>query len=144
MPSKQRDNSPKKRRSQMDVTLIADTAKFCGSLTFKGQLEIQGCVEGKIESVIEETDAKAKVKPCKVAVREHGLVTGDIVAPMVLIYGEIIGNIYCEHIELAGSAVVHGDIHYISMEVHPGAKTKGALHYCDADSDTHPFTLAKK
>jgi len=102
------------------ITVIASSSRLRGELRFEGQLEVEGQVEGSIQS---EEDGHSLI-----VVREGGKVQGDIQAPLVIVNGEVHGDIRCsQHLELAANAMVHGDIQYSRLEMAAGARIDGRL-----------------
>ena len=61
-------------------------------------------------------------------VSSGGHVIGDIRVPVVLIHGRVDGTVYAlEHLEIAESAVIQGDLHYKVLQMHMGASVQGRL-----------------
>ncbi|WP_336367317.1 bactofilin family protein [Marinobacter sp. C2H3] len=112
---------PKPRRApgQFD-TLISSRTTIQGDLAFSGGLHIDGRVQGRI-SAEEGGDAVVRVS-------EVGEVTGDIVAPHVIVNGTVNGDVYAsEHLELAEKASVNGNVYYALIEMAMGASVNGSL-----------------
>lgn len=103
-------------------TLISGKAEIVGDIHFSGGLHIDGKVFGNI---IAEDDSKAVLR-----ISDHGSVEGEISVPHVVINGTVVGDIHaCEHLELAGKAVVKGNIHYNTIEMVMGAQVDGQLNH---------------
>ncbi|ODC04672.1 hypothetical protein BFW38_15200 [Terasakiispira papahanaumokuakeensis] len=103
-------------------TLISGKAEIVGDIHFSGGLHIDGKVFGNI---IAEDDSKAVLR-----ISDHGSVEGEISVPHVVINGAVVGDIHaCEHLELAGKAVVKGNIHYNTIEMVMGAQVDGQLNH---------------
>jgi cytoskeletal protein CcmA (bactofilin family) len=63
----------------------------------------------------------------------HGEVHGDVLASRIIVAGKVAGNIHAyERVELMASALVQGDIKYVSMAVEHGAKLMGLMLQVDA------------
>ena len=108
--------------TQSDTTLISAGTLIQGDLTFTGTLELEGKLVGDIRA---GTDAHAVVR-----ILPGGQVLGDICAPIVVVNGEVSGNVQSsEHVELASAAVVHGDVEYSLIEMTRGAQVNGRLVY---------------
>ena len=104
------------------TTLISKSTEVIGDVHFSGSLEIEGVVKGNIIA-----DGKGEAK---VNVREKGRVEGDITAPLVMINGQVKGNVHSnKHIELAAKAVVEGNVHYHMIEMVKGSQVNGSLVY---------------
>ena len=89
---------------------------------FTFRIEIDGVIKGNIIA-----DGKGEAK---VNVREKGRVEGDITAPLIMINGQVKGNVHSDkHIELAAKAVVEGNVHYHMIEMVKGSQVNGSLVY---------------
>ena len=107
---------------QNDTTLISAGTLVEGDIIFTGTLELEGRVIGEIRS---GPDAQAVVR-----VLPGAQVLGDIRAPVVVINGEVSGNVHStEHVELAAAAVINGDVEYSLIEMTRGAQLNGRLIY---------------
>lgn len=103
-------------------TLISGKAEIVGDIHFSGGLHIDGKVFGNI---IAEDDSKAVLR-----ISDHGSVEGEISVPHVVINGAVVGDIHaCEHLELAGKAIIRGNIHYNTIEMVMGAQVDGQLNH---------------
>lgn len=103
-------------------TLISRGTKVVGDLHFTGDLQIEGHVCGNIMA---ESGNDAKL-----VVADKGMVEGEIRVPMVIINGNVIGNVHSsKHVELAAKAVVEGNVHYQLIEMVKGAQVNGSLVY---------------
>ncbi|WP_111642614.1 bactofilin family protein [Marinimicrobium alkaliphilum] len=109
-------------------TLISRGTKIVGDLHFSGDLQIEGHVSGNI---IAENGNDAKL-----VVAEKGVVEGEIRAPMVVINGRVVGNVYsAKHIELAAKAVVEGNVEYQLIEMVKGSQVNGSLVFGGAKGE---------
>lgn len=107
-------------------TLISKGTRIVGNIYFTGDLQIEGTVQGNI---IAESGNDAKL-----VVAHKGVVEGEINVPMVVINGNVTGNVCStKHIELAAKAVVEGNVRYQLIEMVKGAHVKGSLDYSDSD-----------
>ncbi len=106
-------------------TLFDHAVEIHGSITFAGNLDIQGKVVGNIMAA-EGCDALVRVLA-------KGAVEGEIRSSRVIINGTVIGDIYStKHLELAANAVVNGNVHYSVIEMVKGAEVNGNLiHVAD-------------
>lgn len=108
-----------KGNNYKDHSYVARNTEVLGDIKFVGGLHVEGKVTGNIVS----EDGCLHV---------HGEVIGEIHVPHIVINGVIRGNIYAgEHIELAGKAMVNGNVYYKSMEMMLGAQVNGSLLYSD-------------
>jgi cytoskeletal protein CcmA (bactofilin family) len=101
-------------------TLISRATKVIGDLHFTGELQLEGKVTGNI---IAEDE-----KDAKVVIADTGVVEGEIRAPVVIVNGKVLGNIYSsKHLELAAKGNVTGTVHYHSIEMVKGAQVNGNM-----------------
>jgi cytoskeletal protein CcmA (bactofilin family) len=95
--------------SSENTTLIAKGTEISGQISFTGCLEIEGVIRGNI--VVE-----AGCEVSQVRIQNSGAVHGDVCAPIVIVNGNIEGNVYSsKRVEMAANAVVCGDVHYQMM-----------------------------
>ena len=101
-------------------TLISRATKVTGDIYFTGELQLEGKVTGNI---IAEDE-----KDAKVVIADTGVVEGEIRAPLVIVNGKVLGNIYSgKHLELAAKGNVTGTVHYHSIEMVKGAQVNGSM-----------------
>ncbi len=112
-------------------TLIGPQVTIHGDLVFSGGLYVEGRIHGK---VIAEDGARAML-----TVAEQGRIEGEVQAPVVVINGELQGDVYAsERIELATKARVLGNVHYKVVEMRAGATLTGRLIHVDAGAVAAP------
>jgi len=87
-------------RSSSDLTAFIDEgSEIEGKYTFKGTVMLNGKFSGEINS----SDS--------LIIGEKGVVNATVRAGVVLINGEVIGNVFAtERVELRGTARVYGDV----------------------------------
>jgi len=108
--------------ARSETTLISAGTLLEGDLSFTGTVELEGKVIGEIRAG-DDPHAVVRILP-------GGQVLGDIRAPIVVVNGEVSGNVCSsEHVELASGAVVHGDVEYSLIEMTRGAQVNGRLVY---------------
>ena len=114
------------------TTLISHDTVVVGDVRFRGNLDIEGLVQGNI---IAEPEAQALVR-----VIGKGRVEGEIHAPHVVINGEVKGNVHATvQLELATKARVEGDVHYALVEMSAGAEVNGSLtHVSPGSAESTP------
>lgn len=101
-------------------TLISRATKVVGDLYFSGELQLEGKVTGNI---IAESE-----KDAKLVIADTGLVEGEVRAPIIIVNGKVLGNIYSsKHLELAAKGNVVGTVHYHSIEMVKGAQVNGSM-----------------
>jgi cytoskeletal protein CcmA (bactofilin family) len=108
-------------------TLIGPRVVIHGDVSFSGGLYIEGRVIGR---VIAEPG-----QPAVLTVAENGCVEGEVQAPVAIICGELVGDLFSsERVELAGKARVRGNIHYQLVEMAAGAMITGRLIHGEPES----------
>ena len=108
-------------------TLIGPQVTLHGDVVFSGGLYVEGRIHGK---VIAEEGA-----PAVLTLAEQGRIEGEIQVPVVVINGELQGDVYAsERIELAARARVLGNVHYKVVEMRAGATLTGRLIHVDAEA----------
>ena len=106
-----------------NTTLIAKGTEISGEIKFSGCLEIEGMVFGDI--IADPSCEKSQVR-----IQNSGQVKGNVCAPVIIVNGQIEGNVYSsKRVELATKALVCGDVHYQMMEMVNGAQINGGLMY---------------
>lgn len=114
-----RKQKPRRTVGHFD-TLISSKTSLEGDVCFSGGLHIDGRVRGKV-CAEEGSDAVLRIS-------EVGEVTGDIVAPHVIVNGTVNGNVYAStHLELAEKAAINGSVYYNLIEMAIGASVNGNL-----------------
>ena len=101
-------------------SLIGASNRVEGSIRFSGGLRIDGSVHGEIISDTEGTSM--------LVLSERARVEGRIQVAHAVINGEVEGEVQiAEHLELLPKARVKGDVHYKTLEIHPGATVTGRM-----------------
>ncbi len=130
-------NKPIHHDGQAIDTLIGPQVTLHGDLVFSGGLYVEGRIHGK---VIAEEGA-----PAVLTLAEQGRIEGEIQVPVVVINGELQGDVYAsERVELAAKARVLGNVHYKVVEMRAGATLTGRLIHVDAEAvaQTGPTLVA--
>lgn len=120
---------PDLQRFSGKTSLIAAGAELSGDLRFQGALQVDGRVNGNVQS----SDGMVRVSV-------EGQVEGDVRAPHIVIDGEVIGDVHAsEHLELGAGARVRGNLYYGLMEMAMGAQIDGRL--CHLKDQLRPLEL---
>ncbi len=93
-------------------TIISRDLKITGNISGKGIIEIEGLVRGVVNGGF-------------VVIREKGFVEGEIYSDSVVIKGNFVGKIKAKIVNIAGKAVISGEIEYESLSVEDGASIDG-------------------
>ncbi len=106
------------------TTLVSCDTTIVGDLHFSGNLDIEGLVQG---NVIARAGKDALVR-----VVGAGRVEGEIRAPLVVVNGQVKGDVHCtERLELAEHARVEGNVFYVLLEMAVGAEVNGSLTHVE-------------
>ncbi len=89
-----------------------------GNLTSKGEVQIEGEVQGDIHAT-------------HVVLGENARVTGGIIAEECVIRGHLLGTIRGRRVLLQGSAHVEGDVYHQTMAIEQGAFFEGKSRRTD-------------
>ena len=118
-------------------------SKVLGNLEGNGNIRVLGHFVGNITEALE---SKATL-----VIDKDGVLTGDLHYTNLIVAGTIEGTITVdEKIEVYPGALIHGDIYYKSIDIHPNARVNGLLTCAVLDqrphqpSDVIAFDLTKK
>jgi cytoskeletal protein CcmA (bactofilin family) len=101
------------------TSLIANGTQVRGDVTFNGRLHVDGSVEGAL---------RGEGGHAVLTLSNSARVNGEIVAPHVVINGEVTGDVTAtERLELAAGARVEGNVYYKVMEMSAGAQINGTI-----------------
>lgn len=101
-------------------TLISKGTQVVGEVYFHGELNVQGKVMGTIYA---EGAAELEIS-------QSGTVEGQIRVPKIIVRGTVNGDIHSsQHVELAATAVVNGNVFYNAIEMVKGSQVTGGLVY---------------
>jgi len=105
------DNGPATAKSAVP-SIVSTDMKIVGDLTSEGEIQVDGTVEGDIQSRHLLVGGTAQI-------------TGEIVAEVIEIYGTIHGQIKATTVSLAKTAHVVGDILHENLSIEKGAFLEG-------------------
>src|SRR4029453_379818 len=101
--------------SKMVPTIIGEDLTIRGNITSKGELQVDGEIEGDIRCGSLLLGDKSKV-------------TGGVAAGDVVVGGHLVGSVRGVRITLQGQSVVEGDLYYESLAIEQGASFEGTSH----------------
>jgi len=113
--------------SSGNTTLISSETTITGDITFTGQLDIEGTVNGSVQAA--SGDAVLRVV-------SGGRVAGEIKVPHATVNGKVEGDLHSsERLVLSEQAVIDGDVYYNLIEMAAGAKVNGGLRHSSNVAD---------
>ena len=115
------------RTSERTMSMIGPDLTINGNLISKGEVQIDGIVEGDIHG-------------SHVIVGETATISGGIVADEVVIRGHVIGSVHSKRVMLQSTCQVEGDIFHQSLSIEHGAMFEGKSRRTNDD----PRTIALK
>lgn len=118
------------RDGQPIDTLIGPQVTLRGDLVFSGGLYVEGRILGRVLAVEGER--------ATLTLSEHGSIEGEVRAPVVVINGQLVGDVFAsERVELASKARVQGNVHYQVVEMNAGAQLTGRLVHAELADQGH-------
>ena len=113
--------------SSGSTTLISSETTITGDISFTGQLDIEGTVNGSVQGA--SGDAVLRVV-------SGGRVAGEIKVPHATVNGKVEGDVHSsERLVLSEQAVIDGDVYYNLIEMAAGAKVNGGLRHSSNVAD---------
>jgi cytoskeletal protein CcmA (bactofilin family) len=123
-----------KRKVTKIDSLIGQNTKIHGDITFSGGLHVDGVVEGNITAPEDSGSV--------LTLSEQGTVHGEVRVPNVILNGTVKGNVYAsEHVELALTARIVGNVYYNLIEMAMGAEVNGSLVRASDMSSQPPLPI---
>jgi cytoskeletal protein CcmA (bactofilin family) len=110
----------KKRKPNRVDSLIGQQSHVLGDIRFGGGLHVDGTIKGNVSA---DGDERATL-----TVSDRGTIEGEVRVPYIILNGLVKGDVYAnEHVELASSARVEGNVYYALIEMAMGAEVNGKL-----------------
>lgn len=113
------------RGGPADSAGLADTLSFIGedmtvtgTLTSKGEIQIEGQIEGDITC-------------SAVTIGDNAKVQGGVLADHVIVHGRLDGAIYGTKVILHSNSLIEGDIHHRLLSIEEGAQFDGQSRRSD-------------
>jgi len=119
------ESPPRPAARSTAPSVISADLKIQGNLTSAGDLQIDGIVEGDIQSR-------------SLTVGEGAMVNGNIQAETVRVCGQVTGQIKAATVNLERTAKVMGDIVHQVLSLEPGAYLEGHVRHGDAVASAAP------
>ena len=105
-------SAPAADQRNIATSVIGPELTILGNLSSKGEMQIDGEIQGDIQSPRVVIGAKARI-------------TGGIVAEEVVVRGHVMGSIRGKRVMLHSSSHVEGDIFHQSLGIEQGASFEG-------------------
>jgi cytoskeletal protein CcmA (bactofilin family) len=101
-------------------SLIAQGSIIEGNYHFTDGLRVDGEVKGDVRANEDH--------PSILVISETARIVGEVHADHVIINGDVVGPVHVSDLlELQPKARITGDVHYKSLEIHPGATISGQM-----------------
>jgi len=121
--------SGNKRKTTRIDTLIGQSTRVFGDVSFSGGLHVDGTIRG---NVVAEDDGRSML-----SLSERGTIEGEVNVPYIVLNGAVIGDVHSsEHIELSSRARVTGNVYYNLIEMAIGAEVNGKLVHSPEAEET--------
>ena len=124
----------KRRVSNKIDSLVGQHSRVLGDISFSGGLHVDGTIKGNVTA---EDDDTAFLQ-----LSNRGTIEGEVRVPYVQLDGVVTGNVYAaQHVALAASARIEGNVYYSLIEMAMGAEVNGQLVHM-SEQDRLPLALA--
>lgn len=124
----------KKRKLTRIDSLVGQHTQVAGDVRFSGGLHVDGTIRGSVTAEDEENSV--------LTLSDRGTIEGDVRVPYIILNGVVIGDVYArQHVELASSARVEGNVYYNLIEMAMGAEVNGQLVHT-SEQEREPLALA--
>ncbi len=94
------------------MSIIGPDLTITGDLTSKGELRVDGEIEGNIIGV-------------RLVIGEHARVTGNVAGEDVVVHGEVMGSVRGLRVSLQSTSRVQGDVYHQALVMEQGAFFEG-------------------
>lgn len=119
LPSMSRSTAPGSRSGErLPPSIIGPDLTIHGNLSSKGQVQIDGDVQGDIHGT-------------HVIVGERARITGGILADEIVVRGHVMGSIRGRRVMLQAQSHVEGDIYHQALAIEQGAFFEGKSRRSD-------------
>lgn len=111
-PSQARPSPTASRGSERAVSIIGPDLIISGNLISKGEVQIDGEVQGDTYAT-------------HVIVGEKARITGSVIAEEIIVRGHVMGSVRGKRVMLQTTSHVEGDVHHASIAIEQGAFFEG-------------------
>ena len=119
------------RTSDRALSLIGPDLTITGNLISKGEVQVDGIVEGDIHG-------------SHVVIGETAMINGGIIAEEVVIRGHVVGTVRSKRVMLQSTSQVEGDIFHQSLSIEQGALFEGKSRRTADDPRSIPMSSASQ
>jgi cytoskeletal protein CcmA (bactofilin family) len=106
------------RRSSDSASLIGADLLITGNLESRGEIQVEGEIQGDIQAA-------------RIVVGEHAKVTGSLLADEIVVRGNVAGSIRGNSVTLQSASRVEGDLFHRSLAIEQGAYFEGKSRRSD-------------
>lgn len=103
-------------------SVIGTDLSVIGNLESKGEIQIEGNVQGDIQA-------------SRIVVGANARITGSLVADDVIVQGTVMGSVRGNRVTLQSSSKVEGDVFHQSLAIEQGAYFEGKSRRSDNPKD---------
>lgn len=107
-------------RGDRTTSVIGADLTIKGSLISKGEVQVDGAVEGDIHG-------------SHVVIGQTAIVTGNVLAEEVIVRGHVVGSVRSKRVMLQSTSQVEGDIFHQSLSIEQGAMFEGKSRRSSSD-----------
>ncbi len=94
------------------MSIVGPDLTISGNLISKGELRVDGEIEGDIKGV-------------RLVIGEQARVTGNVAGEDVVLHGEVMGSVRGLRVSLQSTSRVQGDVYHQALVMEPGARFEG-------------------
>jgi cytoskeletal protein CcmA (bactofilin family) len=105
-------HSVSNQRSDRNISIIGSDLMVYGDVVSKGELRVDGEIEGDIDGN-------------RVVVGEQARVTGTVRAEDIVIFGQVMGSVGGRRVSLQSTSRVEGDVYHQALILEQGAFFEG-------------------
>jgi cytoskeletal protein CcmA (bactofilin family) len=111
------------------ISTIGEDLTIIGNVTSKGQLHLNGQVQGNVHCVA-------------LLIGENAQLEGNVVAGDVMVQGRLLGSVHALTVTLQGTSHVEGDLFHKSLSLEQGTYFEGESHPSEDPLASGPEVVA--